>query len=162
MPVVCFHCKYPRLREKAPSSLPRFKHPIFSKQRLPTVHCLWHRCYLYFLISAHDVWSRCRFYGLHNSHKSDRSDAASVAILMRDPAGTLVRFTTVIQQGQPIYLCTRCTWHNRREQTPGSWCRMYHPWRLSVHVTVGTKLGQKCKFTLGWVAYTQRNAWGQN
>ena len=62
---------------------------------LPTVHCLWHRCYLYFLISIHDVWSCCRFYGLHNSHKPGRSDAASVAILTRYPAGTLVRFTTV-------------------------------------------------------------------
>ena len=41
------------------------------------------------------MWSCCRFYGLHNSHKPGRSDAASVAILTRYPAGTLVRFTTV-------------------------------------------------------------------
>ena len=95
MPVVCFHCKYPRLREKAPSSFPRYKRPIFSKSRLPTVHFLWHRCHLYFLVSAHDLWSRCRFYGLYNSQKPGRSVSASVAIMTRYPAGTLVRFTTV-------------------------------------------------------------------
>ena len=41
------------------------------------------------------MWSRCRLYCLHNPYKSDRSVSASVAILTRDPAGTLVRFTTV-------------------------------------------------------------------
>ena len=61
-----------------------------------TLASFWRKQFCTFLVSAHDVWTRCKFYGLHNSHKPGRSDAASVAILTRDPAGTLVSFTTVL------------------------------------------------------------------
>ena len=57
MPVVCFHYKYPRLREKVPSSLPRFRRPIFFKQRLPTIHCLWQILLMLFSIHTRLVAS---------------------------------------------------------------------------------------------------------
>ena len=60
------------------------------------------------------MWSRCRFYGLHNSHKPGRSDAASVAILTRCPAGTLVRFTTVNRLNWIKYLPYQHVPHYRK------------------------------------------------
>ena len=64
----CLHCKWPRLREKSPSSLSRLKRSIFSEKMLVAMHCLRHRCFLSILVFPHGVWSRCRFYGHHNSH----------------------------------------------------------------------------------------------
>ena len=93
--LVCFHCKYHRLRNVAPSSCLGFKHSVFSECRSSAIHCLWHRCPLFFLVSTYVVWSRCTLYGLNTSHKFDRSVSATDTILTRYPAVTLVRFTTL-------------------------------------------------------------------
>ena len=55
VPLVYFHCKYPRLRHVAPLPCPGFKHLMFVC-RSHTIHHLWHKCSLSILVSAYVVW----------------------------------------------------------------------------------------------------------